>query len=454
MQTGVERVAGQTAGRKAKRAVHAIKNAPPVAWQTGFLFFIDAFTNTVDYGFHVFVGRSLSPGNFAVVQTINASLMIVFTAFAVLQPVVARFVAEAEAGDDAATISVRARAIFQQFFRYSVLFGAVLTLAAVGLHRILARLLNVPPVAVLISAFIVLFAVMRSVVAGVLHGRQRFIAYGFTRSLYSLGRLGVASIAIVLGFGVIGVVGSFPLGMLLTVVGGLVFLGLSIWKPADRLPNRYIRDGIRLSASAFVAYAAYTLLLNHDMIWVNRVFAPDVAGGYATAVLLRRVLVLIPGAVIAVMYPRVVETIAQNRVPDMLLTKTFGIILASTLSITAIYFAVGSALIELTFGGAYVVGGPLLGWMGVAMLGYTSGSVWLNFYLATRPAPFVAVLVGAAIVQGAFLMFYHETLLHVTAAFAVGGWILALAGLALYFFWMRPRLVAGVVESDTLRLSR
>lgn len=449
MQT-IDSVAAQSALQKAKQAVFAIKDAPPVAWQTGFLFFIDAFTNAVDYGFHVFVGRSLSPGNFAIVQTINASLMIVFTAFAVLQPVVARFVAEAEAGGDAGTISVHAGAIFQQFFRYSVLLGAALTLAGVGLHRILAKWLNVPPVAVMISAFIVLFAVMRSVVAGVLHGQQRFIAYGFTRSLYSLGRLGVAVAAILLGFGVMGVIGAFPLGMLLTVVGGLAFLGLSVWQPADRLPNRYVRDGIRLSAGAFVAYAAYTLLLNHDMIWVNRVFAPDVAGGYATAVLLRRVLVLIPGAVIAVMYPRVVETITQNRVPDMLLTKTFGIILASTLSVTAIFFAVGPALIELTFGGDYIVGGPLLGWMGVAMLGYTSGSVWLNFYLATRPAPFVAVLVGAAIVQGALLMLYHDTLLHVTAAFAAGGWILAVAGLGLYVFWMRPQLIAGVVESENL----
>lgn len=450
MQTGVDNVAAQSALQKAKQAVYAVKNAPLIAWQTGFLFVIDACTNILDYGFHVFVGRSLAPGNFAIVQTINASLMIVFTAFAVLQPVVARFVAEAGAGDDAATIAVRARAIFQQFFRYSVFIGVALTLATLGLHRVLAEWLNVPPIAVMVSAFIVLFAVVRSVVAGVLHGQQRFIAYGFMRSLYSLGRLAVAVVVIVVGFGVIGVVAAFPLGMLVTVVGGLAFLGMSVWQPADRLPNRYVRDSIRLSAGAFVAYAAYTLLLNHDMIWVNRVFAPDAAGGYATAVLLRRVLVLIPGAVIAVMYPRVVETIAQNHVPDTLLAKTFGVILASTLGITAVFFSFGPALIELTFGGDYIVGGPLLGWMGVAMLGYTSGSVWLNFYLATRPAPFVAVLVGAAAVEGVLLMLYHDTLLHVTAAFAVGGWILALAGLALYLSWMRPRLVAGVVESESI----
>lgn len=449
MQISIDNVASEWTVQRFKQALYTAKNAPPVAWQTGFLFCVDAFTNVADYGFHVFVGRSLAPGDFAIIQTINASLMIVFTAFAVLQPVVARFVAESEAaGTHAAAVSPHARAIFQQFFRYSILIGAVLTLAALSLQRTLAEWLNVPQLAVMIGSLIVLFAVMRSVVAGVLHGQQRFIAYGVTRSLYSMGRLGVAVVVILAGMGAFGVIAAYPLGMLLTVLGGLVLLGRSIWQPANRLPDRYVRDGIRLSAGAFVAYAAYTLLLNHDMIWVNRVFDADVAGGYATAVLLRRVLVLIPGAVIAVMYPRVVETITQDRVPDMLLTKTFGIIVASTLTITIVFFAVGSPLIELTFGDDYAVGGPLLGWMGLAMLGYTSGSVWLNFYLATRPAPFVAVLVGAAVAQGTLLMLYHDTLLHVTAAFAIGGWILALAGLGLYIFWMRPRLAAGVVESE------
>lgn len=413
---------------------------PSFALQTGFLFLFDALSNVLDYGFHVFVGRSLTPGDFAVVQTINASLMIVFTAFAVLQPAVARLVAESEANNEQAGGTAHTRAVFQAFFRLALIGGVLLTLVVVGAHRLLAYWLNVPPLAVVLSSGIILLAVVRSVVAGVLHGQQRFVAYGLTRSLYSFSRLLFAVVVIVLGWGALGVIGTLPLGMLVTVVGGLLLLGLTLWQSVPALPDRYVRDGIRLSAGAFVAYAAYMLLLNHDLVWVNRSFSAEIAGSYATVVLLRRALVLVPGAVVTVMYPRVVETIACDGVPDGLLIRTVAVVCISTISVTALYFAFGTEIIRFTFGETYLETASLLGWMGLAMLGYGFGSIWLNLYLATRPAPYVLILVGTAFLQGLSLMWYHETLVQVAAAFALGGWTLALGGLGLYLGWLRPQL--------------
>ncbi|NUM48146.1 MAG: hypothetical protein HUU38_25855, partial [Anaerolineales bacterium] len=65
-----------------------------VAFQTLFLFGVDLLTNGVDYLFHVYLGRALVPGDFAVFQTVNSMLIVVITAFGVFQPVVARGVAE------------------------------------------------------------------------------------------------------------------------------------------------------------------------------------------------------------------------------------------------------------------------------------------------------------------------------------------------------------------------
>ena len=43
-------------------------------------------------------GRALVPAEFAIVQTLNSLILILLTTFGVLQPVVARFVAESKAG--------------------------------------------------------------------------------------------------------------------------------------------------------------------------------------------------------------------------------------------------------------------------------------------------------------------------------------------------------------------
>ena len=140
-------------------------------------------------------------------------------------------------------------------------------------------------------------------------------------------------------------------------------------------------------------------LLNLDLIWVNRTFDPEVAGNYATAVLLRRVLTLVPGAMLVIMYPRAVARIAEGRLPDSLLLKTAAAITLPTLALIALYFTFGSDLVVLAFGGNYTLPNWLLGWVAVGMLGYSFASIWMNLYLATRPLPFVLLITAAAIVQ-------------------------------------------------------
>ena len=50
--------------------------ASPLARQTAFLFAVDGLANGIDYLFHVYVGRNVTPGDFAVVQTVNGALLI------------------------------------------------------------------------------------------------------------------------------------------------------------------------------------------------------------------------------------------------------------------------------------------------------------------------------------------------------------------------------------------
>ena len=99
----------------------------PAAWQTGFLTGLDGFTNLLDYGFHIYLARVLLPADFAIVQTLNTAALILLTAFAVLQPVVARYTAEATEFTDA---SGTVRAIFQFYAKWSVIVGLGLWLLA------------------------------------------------------------------------------------------------------------------------------------------------------------------------------------------------------------------------------------------------------------------------------------------------------------------------------------
>jgi O-antigen/teichoic acid export membrane protein len=282
-----------------------------------------------------------------------------------------------------------------------------------------------------------------------LQGQQRFFGFGLMRTAHAVGRLAVGLLTVSLIGGAVGALVAFPIGSLLSLLLGLAFLGRMVWRPAPAMPGWLVREGLRLMGGALVAYVAYMVLLTSDLIWVNRSLGGDLAGSYASAVLLRRVLTLLPGAVIAIMFPRAVVQVARKQVPDRLLAKTAAVVAIPTLIVTALYFAFGSAIVRIALGPGYAAAGPLLGWMGLAMLGYNLGSIWLNFYLASRALPFVLLLGCAAIAQNLALALFHASLLEVTAVFALGGWVLAAGGLLIYWFGLRPRLLLSAGDRQT-----
>lgn len=407
------------------------------AWQAIFLFAVDGVTNVVDYLFHLYLGRSLTPRGFAVVQTINSVVLIGATALGVLQPVVARYVAEARAAGEPA----RARAIFQRYFWLSTLLGGLLTLLVALAREPLAAWLNVPVPALLLTSFLLGLAVARPVVAGMLQGQQQFVAFGLTRSAFAIGRLLLAFLLIgLLGAGALGGVAALPLGAALALTLGLVALGRGVWERGEPMPPARFREGWGLSLAALLAYTAFMSLLNADLIWVNRTFAPAQAATYATAVVLRRVLSVLPGAVLVILYPRLVETLAQGRLPDRLLARAAVVVGGSSLLLALAYGAAGEALVSLLFGAAYAPAAPLLGMMAVAMIGYGFASIWMNLFLASRPWPFVLLLVAAAVAQVGLFARGGSSLVATAQRFGLGGWSLAVAGLALYLFWLRPTL--------------
>lgn len=411
----------------------------PAARQATFLLAIDTVTNVIDYSFHIYLARVLLPAEFAAAQTINTILLVVLTTSAVMQPVVARYVAEANLSPD--LLPKTDFAIFRHFFGRSGLLGLV-GVALIWLFRAgLADWLNLPVTAVSLAAFMILIATTRPVVAGMLQGQRRFGWFGGMRLGYAVGRFAMGLLFIsALGLGLNGAVGAMPLGGVVSLLVGLVCLGGLVWRGGTAVPQKYRWSASTLTLNALVAYAAYMALLSLDLVWVNRTLPVADAALYATAVLLRRVLLLLPGAVIVIMFPRAVARVVAGQSPDKLLLQTAVVVSLPTVLLTAVLALFGAPLIGWTLGLAYVAAAPLLGWMGVAMLGVGLTVIWLNFYLATRPLPFVVVLGGTAVAQLILLQTVPLDLFAVTIIFGLGGWLPALGGTALYLFWLRPSL--------------
>lgn len=411
-------------------------------WQTLFLFVVDGAASVIDYAFHAYLGRALVPGEFAVVQTMNALFLIVSTAFGVLTPVVARSVAHSRAlGEPEAHRS----AVFRLYFYQSLALGLILSALAWLIRHQAGGWFNVPPAAIALAALAMLALLLRPVVNGMLQGQERFVRFGLTHAAYAVGRLALALLFVgALGMGALGGVAAMPAGAIAALLAGLAFLGRAVWARTETLDaaasRALLREGWKLSLAAFIAYAVYMSLLNVDVIWTNRALSPDQAGAYAGAAVLRRVMVVLPGAVLTVLFPRVASQIARGLRPDRTLLKAAAAITLSTAALSLAYFTFGPWLVRLFFGDGYESAGDLLGGMALGMIAAGLLAIWLNLFLASRPWPFVVALSLVGALQVALLVTWARTPGAAVAVFALTAWLGALAGAGLYLFWLRPSL--------------
>ena len=398
--------------------------------QTASLFLLDGLANVIDFAFHFWMGRVLIPADFAVLQTLHSVALVYVTASGVFQPVVSRFVAEARGRGENDSIP----AIFQTFLRAAFWLGLASAILVLLLSNLIAQFLNLPIWTIQLSAALIFLSTLRPIAAGVLQGREDFIPFGFTRLALSLGRIILVFFAIQAGLGLRGAILALPFGWFVSVVCAFLLLGKSLWTKSRAGAQGFLNEGWKLSFYALLAYIAYMSLTSLDLVWVNQNLNGDLAGAYASLVILRRVIALLPGVAVTVMFPRIVKILAERRPPDHLLVKTAAIILVASGALSSLYFIFGDQLITIIFGKGYQAASPLLGWMGIAMIGVSLSSIWLNYYLAEKPRNFVILLGIAVALEWLLLNQFPPSMQSAVLAFGGTGWLLTLGGLLLYVF--------------------
>ena len=401
--------------------------------QTAALFFLDGLANATDFAFHIWMGRVLIPSDFAILQTLNSVALVYTTASGVFQPVVSRFIAEARGRGQNDALP----AIFQSFLQAAFWLGLILSALVFVFAQAIGQSLNLPAWTIQLSAALILFSTLRPIAAGTLQGRENFMAFGFSRLALSLARLLVVFLLVRAGFGLTGAVIALPFGWLVSVLCAFLLLGRPFWRRRQLDSQRLLREGWKLAFYALLAYLAYMTLTSLDLIWVNQNLPGEIAGAYAGLVLMRRIVALLPAVAVTVMFPRVVRAFAEGKQPTRILVQTAAIILAVSGTLSILYFMFGDPLIRLIFGSAYQAAAPLLGWMGIAMIGVSLGSIWLNYYLAEKPRNFVILLGIAVAFEWTLLNLSTRSMQSAILAFGVTGWLLSLAGLLLYIFKSR-----------------
>lgn len=273
---------------------------------------------------------------------------------------------------------------------------------------------------------------------GVLQGQQNFLWFGWATILNGIGRFGAAVIFVL-------VLGGYAAGIMTgAVIGSAVALVIAIWQtqsiwrgPSEAFDTRPLLAQV---IPLMLGFGASQFLFTADTMFVNTYFSGDDTAGYVAAGTLSRALIWLVGPLTAVMFPKIVHSVARAEKSNLMALTLAGTAVLAICGALGLWI-LGPWVVPLVYKASYVqVATSVLPWYAFGMVPLSLANVLSSNLLARsqfRVVPFLVILAAA---YGFALSHFHDNLVLVLKIF--GGFNLVFLAICVWFTWRKKETVA------------
>ena len=254
---------------------------------SAFLFGGMLLSNAIAYVYLMVLARLMSPEDYGSLVTLTS---VSFLLTVVMRTIQAWVIKAITANRDA--YAEYLRSVFVVSMRILVLLGVISMVGSWFLSSWLADFIHLRTVTpVIMLSFYVFSSFLVPVPRGILLGLDRFYGASLTAVLEPVARL-VAGVALVTwGLGVTGAVTAYTIGNLTALLIGLILIRSILTRPRHEALLDARSDGLdRYAVLVLIINACLMILMSVDQIAVRHFFSGQVAGNYAVAFLIGRVL--------------------------------------------------------------------------------------------------------------------------------------------------------------------
>ncbi|MDB6035397.1 MAG: hypothetical protein JWM16_5735 [Verrucomicrobiales bacterium] len=380
------------------------------------------------FGVHFF-SKKIPESEYGILGTLLATLNCISIPSLGLQMVFAQQTASAVTPEQHRQLTGTIRAILVG----TLFIWLAIALVVVAGHReILARLQITNPAGLWVTLLIGLACIWGPIFSGLLQGAQNFLWMGWTSILGGAGRLlAVAIIVLVFGGYAAGIMTGALLGMIAVLLVA-AWQTKELWKgqaaPFDW--RRWLAKVIPLT----LGFGACQFMFSADPIFVQSYFPKEKTGFYMAAGTLCRALVAFTGPIAAVMFPKVVRSVARSEKTDVVTLTLLTTLVLACLGALGIWL-IAPWLLPFVFTKSFLEAKPLLPWFGFGMVPLTLANVLVNGALAKGQFRIVPWLVGVAACYAGtlYLVLSRGNATFLTVTQILGGFNLIFLMVALFF---------------------
>jgi O-antigen/teichoic acid export membrane protein len=252
-------------------------------------------------------------------------------------------------------------------------------------------------------------------------GLQRFGLIGLNTITWPIGKLLFGVLLVIAGFGVAGAMGGVVIGSVFGLL--VVFIGVR---------DHLVKTGLPISVAdarsikiflipATIAAVCYGIMTNVDIFLANHYLDKTGAGLYSTASTLGKIILFMPGAIGAVMFPKVTQAHTRSEGTVRVMRRSIMWNLTLTGMLALAFLLVPETVLGLLSTTSYLGAAPALQVVGISMMFFGLGVLFMNYGLATDRHQYIFFMLLFTVVEVVLLILFHSTPVEISYDMLVTG---------------------------------
>ncbi len=288
----------------------------------------------------------------------------------------------------------------------------VATVAGTALGLIIVLMLTIPQVreALMLTSYLpsvligigVLVSLMSPVGAGPLQGLQWFTRYGLQSVVNYVLKLTVGLGLVLMGYGVSGAVGGVVIGLAFGAGLSFIMVRKYLRAPGTAVETKEIW---RFTVPSMIGVLCFTILTQVDVIFAALLFDKDVANIYTGASMLAKIVLFLPQAIAAVMFPKIAKAHAEKGFTHSILKSAVLLTLVLSSIVTLAYLLAPEFILGILVPGKYPLDLtiPVLQILAVAMMLLGLANLFMLYGLATDGHAYIVIMGLTVVFMGALM---------------------------------------------------
>ncbi len=362
--------------------------------------------NFFQFLFQLFMARMLSVSDYGILASLFAIIYIFLIFTESVQTIMTKY--SASENNKGKLKSLLKKASHKAFFVALYLFVFYIILAIP-----LSFILRIDYSLLILNGLIIFIAFFMPINRGLMQGKERFKSLGLNLIIEAIGKLIFGVLLVYVGFKVYGAIIGVVLGGILAFAFSFSQLRDIIKEKEENVKTLGIYD---YAKPAFIITSMIIVFYSLDMIMARIFFSPEIAGSYAIASILGKIILWGTLPISKAMFPMSAD-IGNRKKAGNVFANALAILLLGIVAILIIFYLFPNFIIKIFSGKIVPEAISILFYLGIAFSFIALANLILLYKLSLGRVKGYAYLIIFVIIEIFLLWFFSGNLFQFSVAF-------------------------------------